>query len=306
MPSLAAIILNWEDSASTIRCGNSVIISLAKLSSLGYKYRVYIVDNGSSKIEVEKLREWVNLYSKRKVALIENKTNLGFSAGMNAGIAPALDSNPLYFWLLNNDTIVDSEAANRLVTYMESNPDVVMAGATIVDQAGKQILCSGGHRYYKWLGYNRPLNMGTPIKDLKDIEEPKLDYIDGAAMCLHGSLVRRIGGLPNKYYLYFEELNLNSYLLEGERIGWCRNSIVHHESGSSSPTPQLKERSTYHAALSTFRYTYRHHPVCVPTVILARLVGISARAIIRRQPGLVLAVFRALKDFLLHLPAEMT
>jgi GT2 family glycosyltransferase len=269
---------------------------------MGFKTQIYIVDNGSSEIDFYQLEKWVQQHS--NVTLIRNLANLGFSAGMNVGIHCALPLNPKHVWLLNNDTIVDPESARSFVSYMELHPEVVIAGATIVNYAGAIVHCTGGYRYYKWLGCNRPMNKHTPLHLLDTIAEPNLDYVDGASIWLRGSFIARLGGLPCYTYLYFEELFLNSYLSRDEHIGWCRSAIVHHKQGSSSPTTKLRERSTYHAAFSAFTYTRRLHPICLPTVILTRLLGISLRALYWQQPGLFPAIFRAFNDFLVGRPAD--
>ena len=230
--------------------------------------------------------------------------NLGFSSGMNVGIEVASGLGVDYLWLLNNDTIVDSNASVHLINFMEANPDVVVAGSTMVDFSGQRIICTGGFRYYKWIGWSHHVNGGIPLKSLDAIEEPVFDYVDGAAIFLRSTFIHRIGGLPCANFLYFEELNLNLCLAPNERIGWCRSAVVHHKEGGSSYTPKLKERSAYHAALSAYRYTASQCFICLPTVIIARILGVTFKAVINRQPGLVMAVLRAFRDFSLGRPAD--
>jgi GT2 family glycosyltransferase len=270
----------------------------------GYRTQTFIIDNGSCSTELRKLEKWAESHSSENINLVRNRHNLGFTAGMNIGIDAALGIDPEYLWLINKDTIINSDAPDRLINYMEANPDVVMAGATMVDPDGCTILCAGGYRYYKWIGWSHPVNRHTPLANLDTIDEPRFDYIDGAAMLLRANFIKRIGGLPGANYLYFEELTLNLYLTQNERVGWCRDAIVRHAVGGSSTTPRLKERSTYHASLSAFRYTKSNCPACLPTVIFARVLGISFRALVNRQPRLLGAVFRALKDLALDLPAD--
>jgi GT2 family glycosyltransferase len=228
-----------------------------------------------------------------------NALNLGYAGGMNAGIRRVRDWQPDYVWLLNNDTLVDPQAISSLLAHSRSHPSDVMLGSTIADQASGVIQTAGGYTYYRWLGWNRPCLAGQPLQNRVDLRSsPKLDYIDGAALWLRGDFIQRVGGIPEKHFLYFEELELNQCLIKGESISWCPAAVVYHIQGGSAPTPELQARGSYHAAISAFRYTWRHQRYCLPTVLLARLIGVGFRALARRQPGLLLAVFTALGDFM--------
>jgi len=104
---------------------------------------------------------------------------------------------------------------------------------------------------------------------------------------------------PNKHFLYFEELELARRLKKDESLAWCKKSIVYHAQGGSTSTPALQARSCYHAAFSAFAYTRQHHPLCLPSVIISRLIGTVLRTMSRRQPQLLIAAFMAVSDFLI-------
>lgn len=304
MSGIATIILNWNNSRATIACAESVLRALENLDQAAVTPALYLVDNGSTDLEISALRNWVSDRDSSSITLLENNSNLGFARGMNVGIKRAIEQASDYIWLLNNDTVVDVNAAASMYRFSEDHPQYVVLGATIVNSDGTAIQAAGGHRYYKWLGYNRALMRGKPLRVLERQPSVSPDYIDGASMWIQGKLLARTAGLAEDYYLYYEELTLNHQLIDGEGIAWCPDAIVYHEGGGSSNNRQLQARAAYHAARSAFTYTWTYAPVCLPTVVLCRVIGVCLRAIGRAQPSLLGAVFHALIDFSLARPSR--
>jgi GT2 family glycosyltransferase len=198
---------------------------------------------------------------------------------------------------LNNDLLVDTASISHLIEFSRLNTNAVITGATIVDPVSGRVQTAGGYRYYSWLGLSRPILAGRSPPELLSAMPPELDYVDGSAIWLRGDFIARLGQLPDYYFLYFEELELSHCLRGAEKIAWCREAEVFHKGGGSSSTDSLRERATYHAARSAFRYTQRHYPAQLPIVILARLGGIALRAIAQWNPRLIVATVRAIRDF---------
>ncbi|MEH6571149.1 MAG: glycosyltransferase family 2 protein [Halioglobus sp.] len=298
MPVVAIIILNWNDADATICCAASVLAAIQNPDLVHIAVNLYLVDNGSGNKDAAKLQRWCDRQPANQVTLVINRTNLGFSAGMNAGISSAQKSQPDYFFLLNNDLQVDCHTISHLLAFSEANHSKAATGLTVLDPLTGKVQCAGGYRYYPWLGYNIPLMGGASLEQVKAATEHRPDYLSGAAMWLTGDFVRRIGGLPTEHFLYFEELELMQRLKPGEELGVCADAIVTHQGGGSSNTPELQQRATYYATLSAFNYTRRYHPWFLPSVMVARILGISLRAIWRRQPKLISATLHALQDFI--------
>jgi GT2 family glycosyltransferase len=126
-----------------------------------------------------------------------------------------------------------------------------------------------------------------------------MDYVYGAAMFVSGQLLRENGGLDERYFLYFEELELARQAGGPDALGWCRNAIVRHTGTKlAGREPGLRAFGAYHAALSAYRYTRRHHAACLPVAVAARVVGLAVRAVAERSGALAMAPWRALRDFL--------
>lgn len=285
----------------TLSCMSSVLAALQATDSPDLESRIIVVDNGSDASDLSRLKQGLSeiVDPDTKPELQANEKNLGYAGGMNTGIDRVRDWKPDYIWLLNNDTEVDPGAISALIAFSKARPGTVMTGATMANRTREFVLAAGGYRYFPWLGWNRPCLAGQPLANLAQLQdEPRLDYVDGAAMWLKGEFIQRTGGIPEDHYLFFEELELNQSLKPDETVGWCREALVYHLKGGAASTPEMQARSAYHAAFSAFSYTRRYAPLRLPTVILARLAGIGIRAVHRRQPGLFVAIVRALSDFL--------
>lgn len=295
MLKVAIIILNWKDVPATIECARSVMDEMS-LCSENVSSHLWIVDNGSGDSSQTELAAWVDARDE-EVSFIPNSENLGFSGGMNKGIFAAFDRDRFdYFWLLNNDLVVEPGSLSSLRQSAIKDSSVAIWGSTVKDAATGRVQCAGGCRYNRWLGKETPAYSGLETSELPHAKPPRLDYIFGAAMFIKGDLLERLHGLNEDYFLYYEELDLVKQLSPEENIGWCIDSNVVHKGGGSSASKVTKTFVARQAALSAYKYTRQYYPYCLPTVVTTRVLGLCLYAIRYKNPGLALAPWRALKD----------
>ena len=108
-PEVSIIILNWNNSALTLKCVESVQCNVSSTS-----YEVIIVDNGSDPLELMHLKEGLEPSS----VLISLDQNLFFGGGCNIG-AKAAHGRFLLF--LNNDVLITPGAVDELVALYKSS-----------------------------------------------------------------------------------------------------------------------------------------------------------------------------------------
>jgi GT2 family glycosyltransferase len=256
------------------------------------------VDNGSSSQTVATLSQWRNGLDHNRVELICLKDNLGFAGGMNRGIEICKSNHePDYLWLLNNDLYVSPDAALALFEAAEHRREVAIWGPTVLAGDEKTVQCAGGCRYFPIIGYAREAYAGVSVSELAKLPPPRIDYIFGAAIFLRAEFVNRIGGLDERYFLYYEEPELARNLLPDERMAWCREAVVVHRGAGSSNVAGIPQDKIRQAALSALVYTRRHYPLFLPSVFLARLLGVSLRGLINLDFRPSLAVLSALVEF---------
>ena len=122
-PDVSVIIVSWNARRHLLRCLESLTNTAG-----GSSQEIIVVDNGSTDGSVELLRSQFP-----QVILIENDNNLGFARANNVGIR---ESKGHYLCLANSDIIIPEGCMDKLVGFMEENPDVGMAGPRILNPDG--------------------------------------------------------------------------------------------------------------------------------------------------------------------------
>jgi len=313
---IAIIILNWQGWQNTIACLDSI-------QHLSHIPTIIVCDNASEDDSFEQILNWAQQhYSPTKIGifsrprfttnerkysfvLIQTGANLGFAGGNNVGMRYALITRRYkYLWLLNNDTVVDSQALINLYEYAISQPNIALLGSTIIDYYQQDILqCAGGCRYFPLLTIFKPVLAGKLVEKVQQ-HQIKLDYVYGAAMFLRVEAVRKIGLLNEEYFLFYEELDYCKRLTQqGYEIGWCRASLVYHKGSASigsvaEGNMDKLRQANYYENLSTLKYTANFHRYLLPLVFIIRFFGKSLVLIKRRDFYLFKPLFKAYRDFI--------
>lgn len=101
----------------TLKC----LKSLSRINSEGLDVRTYVVDDGSTDGTSEAIeRDFPD------VRLIKGDGNLWFTEGTNVGVRAALEENPDYILMMNDDQIFDENFLRYLVGTAEKHPRSVV------------------------------------------------------------------------------------------------------------------------------------------------------------------------------------
>ncbi|HXS19717.1 MAG TPA: glycosyltransferase family 2 protein [Steroidobacteraceae bacterium] len=149
------------------------------------------------------------------VSLIDSPRNGGFGYGNNLGIRLAIEQGADYLLLLNPDTEIRPRAIATWVAFMQSHPQVAIAGPSFENRDGTEWPMafrypSIGTEFCAALGIGlitRLLGDRTVARRMPAIAQP-VDWVSGAAMMVRAQLVAAIGGFDENYFLYFEETDL--------------------------------------------------------------------------------------------------
>ena len=102
--TICFVILQFNKSELTIKC----VESIQKISKNYLNTKIVIVDNGSKKDDLEKIKN--NFKNSKNIFIVESKKNLGFSKGNNLGYKFARENlNASLIIVLNNDTEIHQE-----------------------------------------------------------------------------------------------------------------------------------------------------------------------------------------------------
>lgn len=228
--SVAIIIVNWNRSNDTLEC-------LSSLNGINYdNIKVFVVDNCSNDNSYDLFKSFVRQeMCNYRIELLRTKNNMGFAGGNNIAIKKAYVEHFDYIWLLNNDTVVNSNSLKKLIDVIDNNNDIGIVGSKIYYYKTKLIWFAGGC-INTWKGKTSHLGLKddetTSIKYNKNTE---VDYITGCSMLFRRNLIKEIGLLNENYFMYYEEVEFNIKAYQKNwKILFVHDSIIYHKVSISS------------------------------------------------------------------------
>ncbi|MBE0598204.1 MAG: glycosyltransferase family 2 protein [Desulfuromonadales bacterium] len=241
------IIVNWNGREHLAAC-------LDSLAAQSWRdFQVILVDNGSTDGSVPFVRErypWVEL--------VPLAGNTGFATGNNLGLAQARGE---FIIALNNDTRVEPDWLETLVTVAEAHPRAGLIGSRIcafddadrIDSLGVGIcrdgMSRGWSRHQRWSELQLPAVV--PIL-----------FPSGCAALYRRQMLEEIGFFDDDFFAYCEDTDLG---LRGRVAGWdallATQAVVYHKYSSTAGVLSpfklyLVERNHYWVVLKSFPWPY--------------------------------------------------
>ena len=194
-PRVAVIILNWNGKDDTLEC-------LASVQQIAYpNLETIVVDNGSRDDSVEAFRQRFPA-----ISVIATSENLGYAGGNNVGLRHALANNTDYVLLLNNDTIVDPNIIVAFIAATAAAPGGGMFAAKIYYHAEPRKLWYAGAYLEKRL-HSIHIGEGQVDNGNDYSSMVETEFASGCALFVKTSVVREIGLLDERFFLFYEEVD---------------------------------------------------------------------------------------------------
>lgn len=332
------ILLNWNGWKDTIEC----LESLFRLNCPDF--RVVVCDNASTDGSLEEIAAWARgeilaepanpqlsrlssppfpkpipyLELTREQAesgaasyegqlvLIQTGANLGFAGGNNVGLRYALgDSTGHFFWLLNNDTVVEPDALSAMVRLMEQQPEIGLCGSLNLSYHNpREVEAQGGKTYCSWTGrvHTPPLRM---VNELDSCPAP-MDFVNGASMLASRAFLEKVGLMEESYFLYFEELDWAMRAKGKLKLGYARGSVIYHKEGAviGSNRDRMKRSLLSEKYLSRNRvlFTKRFLPWALPSVLTSVCLAAAHRLCLRDLRRAKVMLSFMLQGLMTHIP----
>jgi GT2 family glycosyltransferase len=224
---VAVIVVNWNGWRDTIEC-------IQSLKNLDYSnFRIIVVDNCSNNESVREIS-----CQHPEVTLIRAPRNLGFAGGNNLGILHALESDPKYLWLLNNDTVVVPHALRALVELADGHPGHHFYGSWITFYSRPDRVWFGGGVYRPLTGYISVAHFGDRVADCPSPGASyETDWITGCSLLVRAASIREIGLMDDSFFLYREEVEWQLRRAPRHpRAMMLGEGLVRHKVGASTGT----------------------------------------------------------------------
>jgi GT2 family glycosyltransferase len=163
------------------------------------------------------------------LTIIRAEQNLGFAGGNNVGIRYALGLNCEYVLILNNDTVVRSDALVEMVRRVAGKPEIGMVAPAVYDYARKDVVDRMGLALTKaGLAYER-----------QSENDGVLFCPSGCAALYSRPLLRAVecGGqyFDEDFFAYYEDIDLGFRAQrKGFRAVLADEAIIYHKGGAAS------------------------------------------------------------------------
>jgi GT2 family glycosyltransferase len=180
---------------------------------------IIVVDNASSDNSLSLLAEY------RQVKVIPLEENLGFTGACNVGL---LASNADIKILLNNDTTVDANWINVIVTAFEQHPEVGLIASKMLLYDQRDIFHNAGdYVALDGLAHNR----GVWQKDTGQYDLPAYVFSAcGGSAAYRQSMLDEVGLLDSDFFFSFEDVDLAwRACLMGWRCLYVPQALVYHK-----------------------------------------------------------------------------
>ncbi|MCC6155048.1 MAG: glycosyltransferase family 2 protein [Candidatus Hydrogenedentes bacterium] len=251
------IVVSYNTRDLLRACLQSVARAATEIEGL----RAFVVDNASSDGSPDLVRDEFP-----SIQLIGLDTNIGFGPANNRGMRAG---NGEYLLFLNSDAELAPGALQALQSFLEANPNAVIAGPRLEYPDGRfQLSCRRFPTFLRSLwntaGLQRRFagqfaSLQSWLAESDHVEGAKVDMVSGACFLARRDYMESIGGFDERIFLYEEEMDV---MLPASRMGkdvlYCAEARVIHHHGASSGEHQASDASLYHLYRSKY-FTFRKH-----------------------------------------------
>src|SRR5687768_12753775 len=201
-PSLWIVLVGWNCRADVLHC-------LRALSGQTYpRVRVVLVDNGSTDGTVAAIQaEFPH------VGVFPLSRNHGFAYAVNIALRHALNEGADHVLLLNVDTRFGPEFLSGLVAVLQSNKRLgVVSPKILLERRDHRLWGVGGTLTAAGVRF-----VGLDKSDSGQYDHARLDFVLGCAMLIRGEVLRQVGLLDERFFVFFEEID---FCLRARAAGW--------------------------------------------------------------------------------------
>lgn len=276
---LSIVILNYHNKNLVKELLRNIIEEL----HLPYEYEIIVVDNASydgiKDIIEKKYQQTSSIHKLRPIVkFIQGNKNGGFAYGNNLGIKQAQGK---YIIVMNPDLAILSDAIEKMYKYMESYPEVGLAGPRLINaDKSVQYSCT---RFPDW---KLPMYRRTSLSEtkagqlwtnnylMKDMDHYQNNFVPalyGACLIIRKSVLEKVGLLDERYFMYMEDLDWSRRFWEaGYKVAYIGEAEIIHlhrrQSATESLVKTLLSKSARHHIISFIKYLKKFKGKDLPKV----------------------------------------
>lgn len=278
MNVLSIIIVNWSAGHLLKDCLESIYRNTIKINC-----EIFVVDNASTDGSLEMVRKEFP-----QVKLVENKSNLGFAKANNQAISK---SSGMYILLLNPDTIVQKDAFQNMIEFMDTHPQTGVVGSKVLYADGSLQLSCGHFPSLRTEFFHSTLlgeifpkspfigNFRMSNWDHSSVRE--VDWVSGSCLLVRKAVITDVGLLDEAIFMYAEDID---WCYRIKNAAWKiyylpQSKIIHLESQIANTNLTNKLRNGYQGLYYFFDKHYGKKVAILFKVLVAN--GMILRMTIR-------------------------
>ncbi|HDQ45388.1 MAG TPA: glycosyltransferase family 2 protein [bacterium] len=283
-PDISVILVNWNTRDLLRACLKSIFAQTPSLSC-----EVTVVDNASEDGSADMVQKEFPA-----VRLIQNTENSGFGRANNQGFR---ESSGAYVLFLNPDTEIRDRAIEKAVAFMETHPNVWLAGAKSVHHDGTIQVSTAYFPSLAMIWTNGvPLKIALsvfgPLRRLLktsaeysdegftmtgNSESRRVDYVLGQFMLTRRDVLEKTGLFDESIFMYEEEADLCYRIHKaGGEVWYVPEAVIlHHERRSIDQLPDAFRHEVDWFLSARGRFMEKHHGKAME-VIFHAMTGFSS------------------------------
>ena len=271
---IAAILVNYNAGGELSRALRSIADEMA-----GRAWEAVVVDNASIDGSAASVAEFAPM-----VQLVQNTANVGFSRGVNKGLAAS--TAPLVL-IMNPDCRLVAGAIATLRVVLESRPDCAIVGPRILNPDGSVQGSARGDPDMLTGLFGRTALLGKlvpflPVAKRNVVAEQAIrsgeksvvvDWLSGACMLARRVALEEVGGFDERFFLYWEDADLCRRLrARGHQVRYVPAATAIHRVGQSSRTARTFAIRAFHRSAYLYYATHVAPAPLSPKRALARAI----------------------------------
>jgi len=251
---LSIVIICWNDWKVLEDCLDSIF-----KGTHDCEFEVIVSDNGSTDGSVEKIRGRFPA-----VLVVENRANLGFAKGNNAGLRATRGE---FVLILNPDTIVHDRSLDRWIEFAIRHPEAGAFGCKVQNPDGTYQMSARpfptvrrallAALYLRPLAHIGKIFLTDVYPGWKGDSEREVDWQSGCCVMFRGRLLKELGGFDERFFYHYEEVDLcHRVWAAGYSIRYTSEVSITHLGGQS--VGRFPIRFALEQCRNRYRYFYKH------------------------------------------------
>jgi GT2 family glycosyltransferase len=273
-PEIAAILVNYNAGTELARALRSIADEMA-----GRAWEAVVVDNASTDGSTASVAEFAPM-----VRLVQNTGNVGFSRGVNQGLAAS--TAPLVL-IMNPDCRLVAGAVATLRGILDARPDCAIVGPRILNPDGSVQGSARGDPDMLTGLFGRTALLGRlvpflPVAKRNVVAEEAIrggeqsvvvDWLSGACILARRTALEQVGGFDERFFLYWEDADLCRRLrARGHHVRYVPAATAIHRVGQSSRTARTFAIRAFHRSAYLYYATHVAPAPLNPKRALARAI----------------------------------